>query len=115
MIPARGPQTVCFFILYCVGVTGPGGGHTLGEGGKRFGMGFSHFGTPGKGSRLHGSAFQGFADFAVPCGKGFPDGEPGFPEGLPEKGRDLKGSGGRSKNNETPYANSVSGHGGGSK
>ena len=29
-------------------------------------MGFSHFGTPGKGSRLHGSAFQGFAEFAVP-------------------------------------------------
>ena len=60
-------------------------------------MCFGHFGTPGKGSRLHGSAFQGFADFAVPCGKGFPDGEPGFPEGLPEKGRDLK----RSENNET--------------
>ena len=28
-------------------------------------MGFRHFGTPGKGSRLHGSAFQDFADFLV--------------------------------------------------
>ena len=68
-----------------------------------FRKGFGHFGTPGKGSRLHRSTFQGFADFAVPCGKGFPDGEPGFPEGLPEKGRDLN----RSKNNETPHANSA--------
>ena len=76
--------------------------------------GLGHFGTLGEGSRLHGSAFQGFADFAVPCGKGFPDGEPGFPEGLPEKGRDLEGSGGRSKNNEAPHANSAMRHSGGS-
>ena len=34
--------------------------------GDRKGLCFGHFGTPGKGSRLHGSAFQGFADFAVP-------------------------------------------------
>ena len=81
---------------------GPGGGHTR-PGGERYSMGFGHFGTPGKGSRLHGSAFQGFTDFPVPCGKGFPDGEPGFLEGLPEKRRDLK----RSKNNETPHANSA--------
>ena len=46
---------------------GSRGGHTLG-GGRCKRMGFSHFGTPGKGSRLHGSAFQAFADFAVPCG-----------------------------------------------
>ena len=76
-------------------------------------MGFGHFGTPGQGSRLHGSTFQRFADFAVTCGQGFPDGEPGFPEGLPEKGRDLKRSGGRSKNNEAPHANSAMRHGGG--
>ena len=31
-----------------------------------FSLGSGHFGTPGKGSRLHGSAFQGFADFVVP-------------------------------------------------
>ena len=68
-----------------------------------YSMGFGHFGIPRTGSRLHGSAFQGFADFAVPCGKGFPDGEPGFPEGLPEKGRDLN----MSKNNEAPHANSA--------
>ena len=86
----------------------PGGGATLG-GVIGKGLCFGNFGTPGKGSRLHGSAFQGFADFAVPCGKGFPDGEPGFPEGLPEKGRDLKGS----KNNEAPHANSAMRHGGG--
>ena len=46
---------------------GPGGGHTL-PGGEDDSMGFGHFGTPGKGSRLHGSAFQAFADFGVPCG-----------------------------------------------
>ena len=45
----------------------PGGGDTR-RGGKDDSMGFGHFGTPGKGSRLHGSAFQAFADFAVPCG-----------------------------------------------
>ena len=39
-----------------------------GRGGEDFRMGFGHFSTPGKGSRLHGSAFQAFADFAVPCG-----------------------------------------------
>ena len=46
----------------------PGGGGNRSGGGMHLGMGFGHFGTPGKGSRLHGSAFQAFADFAVPCG-----------------------------------------------
>ena len=30
-----------------------------------YGTGFGHFGTPGEGSRLHGSAFQDFLNFRV--------------------------------------------------
>ena len=43
---------------------GPPGGVTLGEG-RHYSMGPGHFGTPGKGSRLHGSAFQDFLNFRV--------------------------------------------------
>ena len=36
-----------------------------------YGTGFGHFGTPRKGSRLHGSAFQDFLNVRSAEGKGF--------------------------------------------
>ena len=50
-----------------------------------------------------GAHFRHLLILLSPVGKGFLKENPGFPEGLPEKGRDLN----RSKNNEAPHANSA--------
>ena len=50
-----------------------------------------------------GAHFRPLLFLLPPVGKGFLKENPSFPEGLPEKGRDLN----RSKNNETPHANSA--------
>ena len=50
-----------------------------------------------------GAHFRHLLILLSPVGKGFLKENPGFPEGLPEKGRDLN----MSKNNEAPHANSA--------
>ena len=50
-----------------------------------------------------GAHFRHLLILLCPVGKGFLKENPGFPEELPEKGRDLN----MSKNNETPHANSA--------
>ena len=50
-----------------------------------------------------GAPFRHLLILLSPVGKGFLEENPDFPEGLPEKRRNLN----RSKNNETPHANSA--------
>ena len=47
------------------------GGGALRAGMMSFSMGFGHFGTPGKGSRLHGSAFPDLLILLSSVGKSF--------------------------------------------